>query len=191
MQNNNSKKKQNSNTKPKVKRKRNGTRDKYKYWISAEGLTLLEGWAREGLTDEEIAGKAGIAASTLYEWKNKYPEIKEVLKNGKEVVDFQVEQALLKRALGMSVKVKKPIRLKDGEWSEKVEYVDEEQYYPPDTTAQIFWLKNRRRDRWTNSDKVEISTSKETSDILKGISEQFAKRTAEVINGGIDTLDES
>ena len=74
---------------------------KYEYWLSEDGLLLLEGWAREGLTDELIADKKiGIATSTLYEWKKKYPEISEALKKGKEIVDFKVESALLKRALG-------------------------------------------------------------------------------------------
>ena len=75
---------------------------KYEYWLSSEGLLKLEGWARDGLTDEQIAAKAGIRASTLYDWKNKYSEISEALKRGKEVVDIMVENALLKRALGYS-----------------------------------------------------------------------------------------
>ena len=81
-----------------------------------DGLLLLEGWARDGLTDEQIAHNMGITAKTLYEWKNAHSEICEALKKGKEVVDYQVENALLASAL-------------DG-----------------NTTAQIFWLKNRRPD---------------------------------------------
>ena len=73
---------------------------KYEYWLTEEGLIKLEGWARDGLTDKQIAQNAGITESTLYEWKNKYPEISESLKRGKEVVDYQVENALLKKALG-------------------------------------------------------------------------------------------
>lgn len=66
-------------------------------------MTLLEGWARDGLTDEQIAHNAGITAATLYEWKKKYPEISEALKKGKEVVDFEVENALLQTALSGNV----------------------------------------------------------------------------------------
>lgn len=75
---------------------------KYEYWLTPEGLVLLEGWARDGLTDEQIAHNMGIAASTLYDWKKRYPEISEPLKRGKAVVDRLVENALLKRALGFS-----------------------------------------------------------------------------------------
>lgn len=75
---------------------------KYEYWLTPEGLLKLEAWARDGLIDEQIAEKADITPSTLYEWKKKYSEISEALKRGKEVVDIQVENALLKRALGYS-----------------------------------------------------------------------------------------
>lgn len=73
---------------------------KYQEWLTPDGLTLLEGWARSGLTDEQLAAKMGCSCSTLYEWKKKYSEISDALKKGKEVVDIQVENALLKRALG-------------------------------------------------------------------------------------------
>lgn len=73
---------------------------KYQDWLTKDGLLILEGWARDGLTDEQLAQNMGIAAGTLYDWKKKYPEISEALKRGKEVVDVQVENALLKRAMG-------------------------------------------------------------------------------------------
>lgn len=65
-------------------------RGKYQQWLEPDGLLLLEGWARDGLTDEQIAHNMGITAKTLYEWKNKYSDICEVLKKGKEVVDYYV-----------------------------------------------------------------------------------------------------
>ena len=98
---------------------------KFQYWRTADGLTLLQGWARDGLTDAQIAHNCGISVKTLYEWKNKYSEISDALKKGKEFVDYEVENALLKRA-------------KQG-----------------DVTAQIFWLKNRRPEKWR--DKVQFT----------------------------------
>ncbi len=91
---------------------------KYREWLTPEGLVCLEGWARDGLTDEDIAGKIGISRTTLYAWKNRYSDISDALKKGKEVVDYQVENALLYKALA------------------------------GDVTAQIFWLKNRRPGKW-------------------------------------------
>lgn len=73
---------------------------KYQKWITEEGLIKIEGWARDGLTDEQIAHNIGIQRTTLYDWKNKHPDISDALKKGKEVIDRQVENALLKRALG-------------------------------------------------------------------------------------------
>lgn len=91
---------------------------KYEYWLTAEGLTKLEGWARDGLTDKQIASNMGVSEATLYNWKKSHLEILEALKRGKEVIDYQVENALLKNALEGNI------------------------------TAQIFWLKNRKPDKW-------------------------------------------
>ncbi len=125
---------------------------KYEYWLSPEGLLKLEAWARDGLTDEQIAGNAGIAVSTLYEWKKTYAEISEALKKGKEVVDIQVENALLKRALGYSYSETKVEDSPDGR---KITKTVKEVL--PDTTAQIFWLKNRRPDLWRDKQDIEHS----------------------------------
>ncbi len=121
-------------------------RGKFGYWLTEDGLTLLEGWARDGLTDEQIAEKIGINRATLYDWKKKYPNISNALKKGKEVVDIQVENALLKRALGYEFQEERVERSdKDG-----VKIVQTIKHVPPDTTAQIFWLKNRRPDKYRN-----------------------------------------
>ena len=145
---------------------------KYQQWLETEGLTLLEGWARDGLTDEQIAGNIGINTSTLYDWKNKFPKISEALKKGKEVVDIQGENALLKRALGyefQETRVEKSD--KDG-----TKIIQTLKHIPADTTAQIFWLKNRRPDKWR--DKPEIPGD---SDMLKK-----AKELLEGIDSAID-----
>lgn len=118
---------------------------KYEKWLTEEGLILIEGWARDGLTDEQIANNMGIGVRTLYEYKEKYPQILQSLKKGKEIVDYEVENALLKKALGYKVKEQK--LTKDGQ------FIEIEKEIPPDTTAGIFWLKNRRPDKWR--DKVE------------------------------------
>ncbi|MDZ5782099.1 helix-turn-helix domain-containing protein [Marinococcus luteus] len=113
---------------------------KYARWLEPEGLTLLEGWARDGLTDEQIAHNMGIATGTLYEYKKKYAEINEALKAGKEVVDLKVENALLRRALGYEYE---EITYEFGEETKRVT-----KQQTPDTTAQIFWLKNRKPKEW-------------------------------------------
>lgn len=122
---------------------------KYQEWLTKEGLLRLQGWARDGLTDEQIAENIGINVCTLYDWKNKYPNIAEALKDGKDVADRQVENALFKSALGYTFdEVTK--ELKDDELVVTKVVHKEVQ---PNTTAQIFWLKNRKRAEWR--DRVE------------------------------------
>ncbi len=132
-------------------------KSKVEKWLTPDGLTLLGGWAREGLTDEEIARKMKISRSTLSEYKKKYSDISDTLKKEKEIVDYEVENALLKKCLGYNVKVLKNIKLKKVEYnskgykkSEKEEIVEvyDEVHIPADTTAQIIWLKNRQPDKW-------------------------------------------
>ena len=120
-------------------------------WLENDKLILLEGWARGGLTDEQIAKNMGIAPSTLYEWKKKSKEFSESLKKGKEVIDFEVENALLKRALGYEYEEE---TYENGILTKKVK-----KHVAPDTTAQIFWLKNRKPNAW--KDKVETDEDRE------------------------------
>lgn len=130
---------------------------KYEYWLTPDGLLLLEAWARDGLTDEQISRNMGINPATLYDWKRKYNEISESLKKGKEVVDIEVENALLKRALGYRYdEVTKEIN-EDTQCLETTKVVTKE--VQPDVTAQIFWLKNRRPDLWRDKQNVEINAS--------------------------------
>ena len=138
-------------------------------WLQEDKLMLLEGWARDGLTNEQIAKNIGIIPNTLYTWINKKKEIKESLKKGKEVVDFEVENALLKKALGYTITLHKQKVTKDGD----VVDTEEEMHVPPDTTAQIFWLKNRKANKWR--DKVVDDEIKVASNgILNEIKEALA-----------------
>ena len=138
---------------------------KYAEWLKPDGLLKLEAWARDGLTDEQIAKNLDIRRETLYDWKKKYPNISNALKHGKEVVDIQVENALLQKALGIKETIKKPIKIKEVLYDdgkriseiERIEYADEEIYVPPDTTAQIFWLKNRKPAEWRDKQDIEYS----------------------------------
>lgn len=135
---------------------------KYEQWLEPEGLLRLEGWARDGLTDEQIAHNIGIHRDTLIQWKKKFADISDALKKGKEVVDREVENALFKKACGYTVELRKPMKVKRVVYNEETgrkleeyeEVVDtvEEVHVPADTTAQIFWLKNRKPEAWR--DKV-------------------------------------
>lgn len=126
---------------------------KFKQWITKEGLTLVEGWARDGLTDKQIASNIGISEKTLYEWKKKYSEFCKSLKKGKEVIDRQVENALLKRALGYEYE--ETIKLVDDKGKKSVKVITK--HVAGDVLAQIYWLKNRKPEKWRDKQNLELS----------------------------------
>ena len=105
-----------------------GAKGKYRDWITEYGLTLIQGWAREGLTDADIAKNIGINKGTMCEWKNRFPEFAEALKITRDYADFLVENALFKKAIS------------------------------GDTTAMIFWLKNRKPRQWRDHPEAPTVT---------------------------------
>ena len=132
-------------------------------WLEQDKLTLLEGWSRDGLTNEQIAKNIGINVKTLYDWKKKESNISNALKKGKEVVDIEVENALLKKALGYTIMLRKQKVTKDGD----VVDIEEEVHIPPDTTAQIFWLKNRKPKKWKDKQNNENTSDDVNNRIIK------------------------
>lgn len=94
----------------------------YQKWLEEDNLTLLQGWKRNGLTDEQIAHNMGISVHTLNHWKQKYKQIRQSLKVGRETANFIVERELFQKAINGN------------------------------TTAMIFWLKNNWRDKYNDSE---------------------------------------
>lgn len=122
-------------------------------------LVLVEGWARNGLTEQQIAKNLGIAYSTFKEYKKKYPALSAVLKKGKDVIDFEVESALIKRALGYEYEeeIKEIVVNEETGVAELRVVKTVKKKIAPDVTAQIFWLKNRKPEEWKNDPhKVKI-----------------------------------
>lgn len=148
---------------------------KYKTNVEPK-LFLVECWARDGLTDEQIAKNLGIGYSTINLYKTQYVELVEALKKGKEVIDFEIENALVKRALGYKYTetTKEVVADRDdkgniiGSHLEVTKTVTKE--VAPDVTAQIYWLKNRKpgqwRDRPTEEDREALN---KLDGILSGI----------------------
>lgn len=125
---------------------------------SPEGLTLLEGWARQGLCMRQIAHNIGISRRTLYVWMEKYEDIHGALLKGKEVIDLEVERALLKNALGYE----EERTILDTHGNEK----RVRKNVPPNVAAQIFWLKNRRPDLW--KDRIEQDVNTKSTVVISG-----------------------
>ena len=138
---------------------------KYEEWVNdneiQDKLILVEGWSRNGLTQQQIADNLGINVDTLIEYKKKYPDFSEALKKGKEVIDIEVENALLKRALGYNYE---EITYENGVETKRVT-----KQVAPDTTAQIFWLKNRKKHDWRDKVEVEKAESIQKIEIINDL----------------------
>lgn len=113
-------------------------------WLDDDKLLLLQGWARDGLSDEQIAENMGISVRTLYRWKNEFCQICHALKKGKDAADREIENALFKRAKGYDYEEVRE-ETKDGKTVKRIVIT---KHIPGDTTAQIFWLKNRKPEYW-------------------------------------------
>lgn len=147
----------------------------------APRLEEVKDWVRNGATDEEVAIRLGINPDTLYTYKKKFSEFSETIKKGKEIFDSEVENALYERCLGGKVSLRRPFKVKRTIFNngkrvreeEEVVMADYEEYVIPDTIAQIFWLKNRRPDKWREKpaeekDEREAVTVKLTIEDLSG-----------------------
>lgn len=143
-----------------------GCKGKFAEWLTDDGLLRVEGWARDGLIDEQIAHNMGIAYSTFRDWVGKFPALSASLKKGKAPVDIEVENALLKRAMGYDVEetITDIEELAGGKTKKHIRTV--KRHIPPDTAAQIFWLKNRRPNKWR--DKQDVSVNAEPVQIVWG-----------------------
>lgn len=146
---------------------------KYQEWLEGDNLILIQGWARDGLSDEQIAHNMGIAYSTLREWKKKYSALSAVLKKTKDVVDKEVENALRKTSEGFyAEETTEELRWnRDKGCYEMVVTKRVKKYIPPSTAAQIFWLKNRKPDVW--KDKREIDSNAEALEKLDEIMDKI------------------
>ena len=122
------------------------SRNKYEKWIVQDGLLLIQDWARTGLSEPQIAHNMGISYSTLKEWKKRFPAISATLKQTKDVTDVAVENALFKKAMS------------------------------GDVAACIFWLKNRRPDKWRDKVQFTDETSlKKLDSLIEAIDKKAAK----------------
>lgn len=191
---------------------------KYKKWLEPDNLTKLEGWARDGLKDTQIADNMGINVSTLYTWKNRYSEINEALKKGKEVVDYEIENSLIstmkkhtltttqykmvkKDKLVLQAERKKfanMYKLEHPEATkmqiliavaehipvyEQIPYVKTVTEIDPNISSMIFWLKNRRPEKYRDQTFKKLNEAQARKAIAEAnISEKQLKALEDADN---------
>lgn len=137
----------------------------YQKWLEDDNLTLLQGWKRNGLTDEQIAHNMGISPNTLAHWKQKHKQIRQALKVGREVANFIVERELFQKAISGN------------------------------TTAMIFWLKNNWRDKYNDSqlspDELKLAKARSRkTNAEANIAEFKAQILKESGSSGVELLNE-
>lgn len=127
---------------------------KYQKWLEADNLLLLQGWKRNGLTDTEIANNMGVSIRTFYNYREKYPKIKQATSVGKEQANFYIENKLFRKASEGNM------------------------------TAIIFWLKNNWREKYSDTQRTVLEEELTQAQIKKVFADtEIAKARAELLKG--------
>lgn len=142
-------------------------RKKFEHWMTPDGMLLVKAWARNGLTDEELATKLGIVRSTLNVWKLKFPAFAALLAKTKEIVDVEVENSAFDMTTGYEYTEQQAFKIKHviyneetgkkSEEYEEVVVVDLKRWQPADIKAIIFWLKNRAGAIWKERQVLDLT----------------------------------
>jgi hypothetical protein len=136
-----------------------------------------------GATDDEMAEFFGVHRATLYRWKLDHKDFCDAIKSAKDVADERVERSLYQKATGYEITEQQAIKVKVG-GEEKVEVVDIHKHIPADTTAAIFWLKNRRKEDWRDKTESEINVFHHYDDMSE---EELDRELEQVLAEGIVT----
>lgn len=140
-----------------------GRKSKYDTHV-APRLQEIEWWCREGLTEIEICKRLDVAESTFNNYKREFSELMESLKKGKEIADYQVEDALYKRAIGYEYEEETRQLTESGAFT-TTKIVTK--HVSPDTGAIALWLKNRKRDSWQKHNSIDEEFKKEQINLAK------------------------
>lgn len=123
---------------------------------------FAEQYARDGLSDEQIAHNLGINLQTYYNWQKKYPQFLEAIKKGKAPVDFEVENSLLKKVHGYTYNEEHIEYVSDESGNPQIKYKKViKKHVPPSDTALTFWLKNRKPEQWRDKQEHDITSKGE------------------------------
>lgn len=166
-----------------------GRKNKYDTHVFPR-LEEIAHWCRDGLTEEEICQRLGVSHSSFAEYKKKYPELLDTLKKNKEVADYKVEDSLYMNATGYEYEEEtwERVRVDPPYWSEEEQqYIDYrlvltktvKKKKHPDTTAQIFWLKNRKPQQWRDKQELEHSGGLDSKLDLSGIPVEELRKLAQ------------
>ena len=153
---------------------------KHEFLEQAEKLCQL------GATDEELANFFNVAVRTIYRWAARIPEFSQALKQGKDSADERVVRSLYHRAVGYTFDAVKIFQV-----AGQPLIVPYKEHVPPDTTAGIFWLKNRRKDEWRDRREVEVGGPGDFERMSDGELAEYVKTQAAELGGSGDGTGEA
>lgn len=140
-------------------------------WPMVQGrFAEIEAWLKSGLSEKQIIKNLGIGKTTWEGYKNKYPELKELLKKGRVSQVQEVENALFKAATGYYYTVQESVKIKNGDGGESVEIVTLKKFKPPETGAMCFFLKNKDKGNWADNPQM-VDAKREELEIRRKESE--------------------
>ncbi len=142
-----------------------GRKSKYDEYVKPY-LNQISEWKKSGATDEEISVALGIALSTFSDYKNKYSELSDALRTGKQTVILNVKAALYKKAIGFEYEEKRGVKKGDKVVSTEIF----KRYSPPDTTAAAMLLRNYEEE-WRDKDSVQTDFKRQEIEIKKALAE--------------------
>lgn len=142
-------------------------------------LQEIHKWCVEGQTNDVICKKIGISEATWYEYMNQHPSLAELVKLGKSVMDNQVENSLLRSALGFDFEEVKTIIEEDKNGKKKTRVEKVKRYQPPNPTAMIFWLKNRKKDEWNDRREFIVDTKQNEEERKRLFIEMIGEETVD------------
>ena len=145
---------------------------RYQEWLEPDGLLKIKGWARDGLTNLEIAKNMGVSDSTFNEWQRKFPQIPETIKEGRAPVIVDVEDTFYTKKLKGYFIEEEVVEVTKHPNGDKTEHRKKmKRWIPPDTTAIIFYLKCRKPEKYNDriSVAIEDKGNGKLADLIEGL----------------------
>jgi len=152
------------------KNKKKETRGRPSKYSAIYAPMVAEMLARSGMIDKQMAEYMSVSEWTINNWKNKHPEFAEAIKRGKDEPDDKVEASLLRSALGYT---EDEVTAEKDENGNIVKQHLTRRYFAPNVTAQIFWLKNRRPERWRDRREIDHVVDDPLEKFAKAVDRYF------------------
>ncbi len=128
---------------------------KSQYWSHVKPrFKEIEAWLKGGLDEKDIFANLGIGKTSWENYKNNSPELRELIKKGRETPIKVVANSLYKNATGFYYYIDKEVKVKNSDGSERIEIIELKKFKPPETTACIFYLKNKDKKNWGDNPQM-------------------------------------